>query len=200
MGLVVIAAAAAAAAGIASMGGADSGVVGTACAADEWVVAAASTLVAGFVVAAAAEVAVRVGVACASREVVELMVAAAGIATDEVDEDCVVVAGSVAVAAGPHRPGSYRLDCCTAGRRAGLAVELAVSQASFGIPRRAVSGWRCRSTVRSVERAGEADGKLVIRANAARGSASVEGAGSHAAAAVVAERVAAVASRGERSR
>lgn len=198
MGLVVIAAAAAA--GIASMGGADSGVVGTACAADEWVVAAASTLVAGFVVAAAAEVAVRVGVACASREVVELMVAAAaGIATDEVDEDCVVVAGSVAVAAGPHRPGSYRLDCCTAGRRVGLVVELAVSQASFGIPRRAVSGWRCRSTVRSVERAGEADGKLVIRANAARGSASVEGAGSHAAA-VVAERVAAVASRGERSR
>lgn len=198
MGLVVIAAAAAA--GIASMGGADSGVVGTACAADEWVAAAASTLVAGFVVAAAAEVAVRVGVACASREVVELKVAAAaGIATDEVDEDCVVVAGSVAVAAGPHRPGSYRLDCCTAGRRAGLVVELAVSQASFGIPRRAVSGWRCRSTVRSVERAGEADGKLVIRASAARGSASVEGAGSHAAA-VVAERVAAVASRGERSR
>lgn len=196
MGLVVIAAAAAAA-GIASMGGADSGVVGTACAADEWVAAAASTLVAGFVVAAAAEVAVRVGVACASREVVELKVAAA--ATDEVDEDCVVVAGSVAVAAGPHRPGSYRLDCCTAGRRVGLVVELAVSQASFGIPRRAVSGWRCRSTVRSVERAGEADGKLVIRANAARGSASVEGAGSHAAA-VVAERVAAVASRGERSR
>lgn len=196
MGFVVHAAAA----GIASMGGADSGVVGTAGAADEWVVAAASTLVAGFVVAAAAEVAVRVGVACASREVVELMVAAAGIATDEVDEDCVVVVvGSVAVAAGPHRPGSYRLDCCTAGRRAGLVVELAVSQASFGIPRRAVSGWRCRSTVRSVERAGAADGKLVTRANEARGSASVVDAGSHAAA-VVAERFAAVALRGERSR
>lgn len=68
----------------------------------------------------------------------------------------------------------------------------------------AVSGWRCRSTVRSVERAaGEADGKLVIRAGAARGSASVEDAGSRAAAAVVGEVVAVaavVAWRGERSR
>lgn len=68
----------------------------------------------------------------------------------------------------------------------------------------AVSGWRCRSTVRSVERAaGEADGKLVIRAGAARGSASVEDAGSRAAAVVVGEVVAVaavVAWRGERSR
>lgn len=79
---------------------------------------------------------------------------------------------------------------------------MAVSQASFAM---AVSGWRCRSTVRSVERAaGEADGKLVIRAGAARGNASVGDAGSRAAAAVVVGEVVAVAAavawRGERSR
>lgn len=83
---------------------------------------------------------------------------------------------------------------------------MAVSQASFAM---AVSGWRCRSTVRSVERvAGEADGKLVIRAGAARGNASVGDVGSRAAAAaavvvgeVVAVAVAAAAAwHGERSR
>lgn len=79
---------------------------------------------------------------------------------------------------------------------------MAVSQASFAM---VVSGWRCRSTVRSVERAaGEADGKLVIRAGAARGNASVGDAGSRAAAAVVVGEVVAVAAavawRGERSR
>lgn len=83
---------------------------------------------------------------------------------------------------------------------------MAVSQASFAM---AVSGWRCRSTVRSVERvAGEADGKLVIRAGAAHENASVGDAGSRAAAAavvvvgeVVAVAVAAAAAwHGERSR
>lgn len=80
---------------------------------------------------------------------------------------------------------------------------MAVSQASFAM---AVSGWRCRSTVRSVERvAGEADGKLVIRAGAARGNASVGDAGSRAAAAVVVVGevvavAAAAAWHGERSR
>lgn len=82
----------------------------------------------------------------------------------------------------------------------GDLVERVVSQASFAM---AVSGWRCRSTVRSVERAaGEVDGKLVIRAGAARGSASVEDAGSRAAV-VVGEVVAVavvVAWHGERSR
>lgn len=137
--------------------------------------------------------------ACASREVVELLVAAAaGFAIDGVDEDCAAVVGEFA---GPLRPCSYRLDCCTAARKADLvvvAVEWVVSQASFAM---AVSGWRCRSTVRSVERAGVADGKLVIRAGAARGSASVADAGSRVA--VVGEVVvaaAAVALRGERSR
>lgn len=138
--------------------------------------------------------------ACASREVVELLVAAAaGFAIDGVDEDCAAVVGE---SAGPLRPCSYRLDCCTAARMADLVVvvvvEWVVSQASFAM---AVSGWRCRSTVRSVERAGVADGKLVIRAGAARGSASVADAGSRVA--VVGEVVvaaAAVALRGERSR
>lgn len=148
---------------------------------------------------------VQVGVACASKEVVELLAAAVGFVIDEADEDCAAAAveGSAAVAAGPSRPGSYRLDCCTAAQMVDLVVvvvvELVVSQASFAM---AVSGWRCRSTVRSVERAGAVDGKLVIRAGAARGSASVADAGSRAAAAVVGEVVvaAAVASRGERSR
>lgn len=186
------------AAGFASMADADSGVVaGIAFAGDELVVAAASTLVAGSVVAAA-QVVVRVGVACASKEVVELLVAAAaGFVIDEVDEDCAAVVGAFA---GPLRPCSYRLDCCTAVRRADLVavVEWVVSQASFAM---AVSGWRCRSTVRSVERAGVADGTLVIRAGAARGSASVADAGSRVA--VVGEVVvaaAAVALRGERFR
>lgn len=47
---------------------------------------------------------------------------------------------------------------------------MAVSQASFAT--QAVSDWRCRSTVRSVERAVVADGKLVIRVNAVHGNAS----------------------------
>lgn len=196
--VMVVVVAAAVAAGIASMADADSG-VGIAFAGDALVVAAASTLVAGSVVAAA-QVAVRVGVACASREVVELLVAAAaaGFVIDGVDEDCAAVVGEFA---GPLRPCSYRLDCCTAARMVDLvvvAVEWVVSQASFAM---AVSGWRCRSTVRSVERAGAADGKLVIRAGAARGSASVADAGSRVA--VVGEVVvaaAAVALRGERSR
>lgn len=199
--VMVVVVAAAAVAGFASMADADSGVAvaGIAFAGDELVVAAASTWVAGSVVAAA-QVVVRVGVACASREVVELLVAAAaaaGFAIDGVDEDCAAVVGEFA---GPLRPCSYRLDCCTAVRRADLVVvvELVVSQASFAM---AVSGWRCRSTVRSVERAGVADGTLVIRAGAARGSASVADAGSRVA--VVGEVVvaaAAVALRGERFR
>lgn len=199
--VMVVVVAAAAVAGFASMADADSGVAvaGIAFAGDELVVAAASTLVAGSVVAAA-QVVVRVGVACASREVVELLVAAAaaGFAIDGVDEDCAAVVGEFA---GPLRPCSYRLDCCTAARMVDLvvvAVEWVVSQASFAM---AVSGWRCRSTVRSVERAGVADGTLVIRAGAARGSASVADAGSRVA--VVGEVVvaaAAVALRGERSR
>lgn len=196
--VMVVVVVAVVAAGFASMADADSGVVaGIAFAGDELVVAAASTLVAGSVVAAA-RVAVRVGVACASREVVELLVAAAaGFVIDEVDEDCAAVVGEFA---GPLRPCSYRLDCCTAVRMADLVavVEWVVSQASFAM---AVSGWRCRSTVRSVERAGVADGTLVIRAGAARGSASVADAGSRVA--VVGEVVvaaAAVALRGERFR
>lgn len=197
--VMVVVVVAVVAAGFASMADADSGVVaGIAFAGDELVVAAASTLVAGSVVAAA-RVAVRVGVACASREVVELLVAAAaaGFAIDGVDEDCAAVVGEFA---GPLRPCSYRLDCCTAVRMADLVavVEWVVSQASFAM---AVSGWRCRSTVRSVERAGVADGTLVIRAGAARGSASVADAGSRVA--VVGEVVvaaAAVALRGERFR
>uniref|UniRef100_A0A8D8BDR0 (northern house mosquito) hypothetical protein n=1 Tax=Culex pipiens TaxID=7175 RepID=A0A8D8BDR0_CULPI len=196
--VMVVVVVAVVAAGFASMADADSGVVaGIAFAGDELVVAAASTLVAGSVVAAA-QVVVRVGVACASREVVELLVAAAaGFAIDGVDEDCAAVVGEFA---GPLRPCSYRLDCCTAVRRADLVavVEWVVSQASFAM---AVSGWRCRSTVRSVERAGVADGTLVIRAGAARGSASVADAGSRVA--VVGEVVvaaAAVALRGERFR
>lgn len=195
--VMVVVVVAVVAVGFASMADADSG-VGIAFAGDELVVAAASTLVAGSVVAAA-RVAVRVGVACASREVVELLVAAAaaGFAIDGVDEDCAAVVGEFA---GPLRPCSYRLDCCTAVRRADLVavVEWVVSQASFAM---AVSGWRCRSTVRSVERAGVADGTLVIRAGAARGSASVADAGSRVA--VVGEVVvaaAAVALRGERFR
>lgn len=198
--VMVVVAVVAVAAGFASKADADSGVVaGIAFAGDELVVAAASTLVAGSVVAAA-QVVVRVGVACASREVVELLVAAAaaaGFAIDGVDEDCAAVVGEFA---GPLRPCSYRLDCCTAVRRADLVavVEWVVSQASFAM---AVSGWRCRSTVRSVERAGVADGTLVIRAGAARGSASVADAGSRVA--VVGEVVVAaavVALRGERFR
>lgn len=186
---------------IASKGGAaDSGVVASA--EDAWVVAAGSTLVAGFAVEAAKAV-VQVGVACASMEVFAVEVtAAAGFATDGVGEDYVQRVGSVAwlgAAAGPRRPGSYRLDCCTAAPWEGL-VGLAVSQASFAIPRqRAVSGWRCRSTVRSVERAGEVDGKLVIRVNAVHGNASGANVGSRVAAAVGAA-VAAVAFRGEHSR
>lgn len=191
---------AAAAAGFASMEDADSGVVvaGIAFAGDGWVAAAASTSVAGSVVAAA-EVGVRVDVACASREVAELVVAAVGLVIDGVDEDCAAAVGESAVAAGPRRPGSYRLDCCTAAQMVGLVVELVVSQASFAM---VVSGWRCRSTVRSVERAEVADGKLVIRAGAAHGNASGADAGSRAVAAVVGEVVvvAAVASRGEHSR
>lgn len=196
--VMVVVAVVAVAAGFASKADADSGVVaGIAFAGDELVVAAASTLVAGSVVAAA-QVVVRVGVACALREVVELLVAVvAGFAIDGVDEDCAAVVGEFA---GPLRPCSYRLDCCTAARMVDLvvAVELVVSQASFAM---AVSGWRCRSTVRSVERAGVADGTLVIRAGAARGSASVADAGSRVA--VVGEVVvaaAAVALRGERFR
>lgn len=62
---------AAAVAGFASMVDAEFGVVGiVASAGDGWVVAAASTWVAGSAVAAAG-VGVLVGVACASREVVE---------------------------------------------------------------------------------------------------------------------------------
>lgn len=78
-------------------------VVGIASAGDGWVVAAASAWVAGSAVAAVLEVAERVGVACASREVVELGVAVAaavGFAIDAVDEDCVAVGEFVAVAAG----------------------------------------------------------------------------------------------------
>lgn len=198
--VMVVVVVAVVAAGFASMADADSGVVaGIAFAGDELVVAAASTLVAGSVVAAA-RVAVRVGVACASREVVELLVAAAaGFVIDEVDEDCAAVVGEFA---GPLRPCSYRLDCCTAARMADLVVavvEWVVSQASFAM---AVSGWRCRSTVRSVERAGVADGTLVIRAGAARGSASVADAGSRVAVVgeVVVVAAAAVALRGERFR
>lgn len=74
-------------------------VVGIASAVDGWVVAAASAWVAGSAVGAVLEVAERVGVACASREVVELGVAV-GFAIDAVDEDCVAVGEFVAVAVG----------------------------------------------------------------------------------------------------
>lgn len=140
--------------------------------------------------------------ACASREVVELMAAAvvAGFATDGVDGDCAAaVEGFVGVAAGLRLRGFYRQDCCIAVRLGDL-VELVVSQASFAM---VVSGWRCRSTVRSVERVGAADGKLVIRANAAHGNASVADAGFRAAAVgevVAAAAAVVVALRGERFR
>lgn len=194
--VMVVVVAVAVVAGFASTADADSGVVvGIAFAGDELVVAAASTLVAGSVVAAG-QVVVQVGVAYASREVVELLVAA-GFVIDGVDGDCAAVV--VGEFAGPLRPCSYRLDCCTAARMADLVVvvvEWVVSQASFAM---AVSGWRCRSTVRSVERAEVADGKLVIRAGAARGSASVADAGSRVV--VVGEVAAAAAAlRGERFR
>lgn len=196
---VMVVVVAAAAAGFASMVDADSGVVaaGIAFVEDGWGVEAASTMVAGFVVAAA-EVVVRVGVACASKEVVELLVAA-GFVIDGADEDCAAaVAGEFAVAVGPHRPCSCRLDCCTAAQKVGLVVVLVVSQASFAM---AVSSWRCRSTVRSVEHAEAADGKLVIHAGAAHGSASVADAGSHVVAVAAEVAVAAVvALRGERFR
>lgn len=48
---------------------------------------------------------------------------------------------------------------------------MAVSQASFAT--RAVSDWRCRSTVRSVERVVVGDGRLETHVNAGRGDASV---------------------------
>lgn len=65
---------------------------------------------------------------------------------------------------------------------------MAVSQASFAT--QAVSDWRCRSTVRSVERAVVADGKLVIRVNAVHGNALAVDADSQAA--VVAAAVAGI--------
>lgn len=75
---------------------------------------------------------------------------------------------------------------------------MAVSQASFAT--QAVSDWRCRSTVRSVERAVVADGRLVIRVNAVHGNASEVDADSLAVVAAVAGIVAVevvVACRGE---
>lgn len=69
-----------------------------------------------------------------------------------------------------------------------------VSQASFAT--QAVSDWRCRSTVRSVERVVVADGRLVIRVNAAHGDASEADADSLAVAVVVAAVEVAVAYRG----
>lgn len=69
--MVAVVVVAAAVAGFASMEDAEFGVVGiVASAGDGWVVAAASTWVAGSAVAAAG-VGVPVGVACASKEVVE---------------------------------------------------------------------------------------------------------------------------------
>lgn len=55
---------------------------------------------------------------------------------------------------------------------------MAVSQASFAT--QAVSDWRCRSTVRSVERAEVVDGRLVTHVNAEHGDASGADAGSQA--------------------
>lgn len=55
---------------------------------------------------------------------------------------------------------------------------MAVSQASFAT--QAVSDWRCRSTVRSVERAEAVDGRLVTHVNAEHGDASEEDADSQA--------------------
>lgn len=71
---------------------------------------------------------------------------------------------------------SYHLDCYTVALWEGL--ELAVSQASFAT--QAVSDWRCRSTVRSVERAEVVDGRLVTHVNAVHGDASEEDADSQA--------------------
>lgn len=124
------------------------------------------------VVAAAVVVAEQADVVGALAGVV---VVVAEVAINEADGDYVQVVAvaivGIVVAEPMGQRDSYHLDCYTVALWEGL--ELAISQASFAT--QAVSDWRCRSTVRSVERAEVVDGRLVTHVNGERGDASEAG-------------------------